>query len=86
MGVLLTIIKVFTILFPFVEIGNILAVFKTKISTLFFQMSVQIYSALGQTEGKRKAFFGKVQEWEPHREIIRIAFGCYERWKKSLLL
>ena len=55
-GVMLTIIKVFIILFLLVRIRNILAIFKTN-SKLSFQMSVQVYSLLGQTEGEWKAFF-----------------------------
>ena len=41
-GVMLTIIKVFIILFLLVRIGNILAIFKT----FSFQLSVQVYSFL----------------------------------------
>ena len=48
-----------------VGIVNILAAF----SKLFFQISVQIYSLLDQTEGERKNFSWRVQEGEPHREI-----------------
>ena len=54
-GVMLTIIKVFIILFLLVRIRNILAIFKGN-SKLSFQMSVQVYSLLGQTEGEWKAF------------------------------
>ena len=32
--------------------------FSKQISKLSFQLSVQIYSLLGQTEGERKALFG----------------------------
>ena len=49
--------------------GNTLAICKTN-STLSFQLSLQIYSFLAQTEGERKAFFGRVQEGGPHCEII----------------
>ena len=54
-GVMLTIAKVFIILFLFVRIGNILATFEIN-SMLCFQLSVQVYSLYGQTEGKRKNF------------------------------
>ena len=53
--VMLTIIKMFNILFVLVGIGNILAIFKTNQQALF-QLSVQVYSLLGQTKGERKAF------------------------------
>ena len=36
--------------------------FSKQISKLSFQLSFQIYSFLAQTEGERKAFFGRVQE------------------------
>ena len=59
MEVMLAIIKVFII--PFLlclwEEGTPWK-FSKQISKLSFQLSVQIYSLLGQTEGERKAFFG----------------------------
>ena len=60
-GLMLTIIKVFIIIFLLLEIGNILAIFKTNYK-LSFQLSVQVYSLLGQTEWERKAFFGRMQD------------------------
>ena len=59
MGVMLTIIKVLIILF-------LLCLweqetpwqFSKQISKPAFQLSVQIYSLLGQTEGERNAFLG----------------------------
>ena len=32
--------------------------FPRKISKVFFQLSVQVYFLLGETEGERKSFFG----------------------------
>ena len=57
MGVILTIIKVFIILFLLClwEWGTPWQFLK-QISKLTFQLSVQVYSLLGQTEGERKAF------------------------------
>ena len=71
MGVMLTIIKVFIILFLLCqwEQGTPWQ-FSKQISKLSFQLSVQIYSVLGQTEGERNASFGKVQEGGPNSEII----------------
>ena len=71
MGIILTIIKVFNILFLLClwEQG-ITRQCSKQISKLSFQLSFQIYSLLVQTEGERKAFFGRVQEGGPHCEII----------------
>ena len=59
-GVMLTIIKVFIILFLLClwEQGASWQ-FSNKISKLSFQLSFQIYSFLAWTEGERKAFFWK---------------------------
>ena len=56
---MLTIIKVFIILFLLClwEQGTPWQ-FSKQISKLSFELSLQIYSVLGQTEGERKAFFG----------------------------
>ena len=56
---MLTIIKVFIILFLLClwEQGTPWQ-FSKQIRKLSFQLSFQIYSLLGQTEGERKAFFG----------------------------
>ena len=48
--------------------GDTLAAFK-KMRKLFFQMSIQVYSVLGQAEGKRKTFYQRVQEGGLDREI-----------------
>ena len=57
--IMLTIIKVFMILFLlFMERENTLAVSK-QISKLFLIMNVQVYIFLGQTEGEMKAFSGR---------------------------
>ena len=65
MEVMLPITKVFIILF-------LLGLWKQEtpwqfskqISKLSFQLSVQIYSLLGQTEGERKTFFGGCKRGE----------------------
>ena len=55
-GVMLNIIKVFIILFLLClwEYGTR---FLKQISKLSFQMSVQVYSLLGETEGEKKTIF-----------------------------
>ena len=60
MEVMLPIIKVFIILFLLCqwEQGTPWQ-FSKQMSKLSFQLSVQKYSLLGQTEGERKAFFWK---------------------------
>ena len=63
-----TSIDVFIILFILVRIGNTLAIFK-QISKLSFQLSIQVYSLFGQTEGERKAFFGDCPQ--EHLVVIR---------------
>ena len=70
-GVMLTIIKVFTILFLLclLEQGKPRQ-FSKEISKLSFQLSVQVCSLLGQSEGERQAFFGGCKKGKPHREII----------------
>ena len=55
-GVVLTIIKVFIILFLLVRIGNILATFKINQLALLSIECPGIFS-FGHTEGERKAFF-----------------------------
>ena len=55
--------------------------FSKQISKLFFQLSVQVYSLYGQTEGERKVFFrgckkgGHIVAFPPR------ALGCHKRWK-----
>ena len=44
--------------------------FSKQISKLFFQLSVQIYSLLGQTEGKERPFLEGARRG-PHCKIIR---------------
>ena len=60
---MLTIIKVFIIVFLLClwEQRTTLQ-FSKKISKLSFQLSLQIYSFLAQTEGEREAFFRRVEE------------------------
>ena len=43
--------------------------FPKQISKFFFQMVVQVYFLLGQTEGQRKTFFQRMQEERSHCEI-----------------
>ena len=55
--------------------------FSKQISKLSFQLSVQVYSLLGKTEGKMKAFFGGCKKGS---HIVRLpprALGCHKRWK-----
>ena len=53
-----------------VGIGNTLVASKKKISKLLFQMSVQVYFLLDETDGDRKAFFGRLQEGGLYCAII----------------
>ena len=72
-GAMLTIIKVFIILFLLYlwEQGSTLSFFQNKsVYKLSFQLSFQIYSFLVQTEGERETFFGRVQEGGPQCNII----------------
>ena len=88
MEVMLTIIKVFIILFLFClwEQGTPLE-FSKQISKPSFQLSFQIYSLLAQTEGERKAFFGwKMEKGGPHCEVIPKSTWLSREMKKSLLL
>ena len=68
---MLTIIKVFVILFLLClwEQGTPWQ-FSKQISKLSFQLSFQIYSLLAQTKGERKAFFERLQEGGPHCTIM----------------
>ena len=61
-----------------VGIGNTLAIFK-QVSTLYFQLSVQIYSFLGQTEEERRALFGGVKKWDRIVRLPRKTLGCHKR-------
>ena len=77
MGIMLTIIKVFIILFLLClwEQGTPRQ-FSKQIINISFQLSFQISSLLAQTEGERKVFFGGCKK-EDH--IVRLyprALGC----------
>ena len=87
MGVMLTIIQIFLILFLLYlwEQGTPWQ-FSKQFSKLSFQLSFQIYSLLAQTEGKRKVFFGRVQEGGRHCQIIPKRTWLIQEMKKSLLL
>ena len=45
-----------------VDIGNTQAIFK-QISKFSFQLSAQVFSLLGQSEGDRRPFFEGVRRW-----------------------
>ena len=65
---MLTIIKVFIILFLLKGIGNILAISEINRQALL-SIGCPGISFLAQTEGERKAFFEGVQEGRPHYQI-----------------
>ena len=71
MGLVLTIRKVFIILFLLCqwEPGTPWQ-FSKQISKLYFKLNLWIYSLLAQTEGERKTFLGRAQEGGTHCEII----------------
>ena len=57
-----------------VGIGNTVAAFKK----LFFQMSVQVFSFLGQNEREEEGFFREHKKGEMHCQITpKIFVGCY---------
>ena len=80
MRVMLTIIKVFIILFVPVGIGNILRVSKQG-SKLFFQMSFQVYSRLGQTERGGRPFLESQKRELSSIRLPPRALGKCKRWK-----
>ena len=53
--------------------------FSKQVSKLSFQLSVQIYSPLGQTEGERKAIFGGCKNWDHIVRLSPRALGCHKR-------
>ena len=59
-----------------VRIGNI---FQKHISELFFQLSVQVYSLLGQDEVEREAYFGGCKKGGRIVRLPRRALGCDKR-------
>ena len=76
MGVMLTIIKVFIILFVLClwEQGTPKQCSK-QIRKLSFKLSVQIYSLLSKLTGKERSFL------EGKRRLSPRALGCRKRWK-----
>ena len=44
--------------------------FSKQVSKLSFQLSFQTYSLLGQTEGEREAFYGRVKQRGPDYEVM----------------
>ena len=65
-----------------VKLGNrgTLLQFSKQISKLSFQLSVQLYSHLGQTEGKKRVFSGRCKRGH----IVRLpprALGYHKRWR-----
>ena len=68
----LIIIKVFHHAIPTLPVGTAehpVNFQKKSVYKLSFQLSLQIYSLLAQTEGERETFSGQVQEGEPHCNI-----------------
>ena len=62
--------------------GNTLAIFNfQQICKLSFQLSVQIYYLLGQTEEERKAFFGGCKKEGHNVRLPPRALCCHKRWK-----
>ena len=58
--------------------------FSEQISKLSFQLSVQVYSLLGQIEEQTKGFFGGCKNWGGH--IVRLhsrSIGFLKKWKVS---
>ena len=87
MGVMLTIIKVFIILVLLcLWKQGTPSQFSKQISKLSLQVSVQIYSLLGQTEGERNAFYGGCKKGDHIVILSPRAPGCHKEMKKSLLL
>ena len=81
-AVILTIIKVFIILFLLCQWEKGASMnFSKQISKLSLQLSFWIYFLLGQTEGEKKALLGRVREEGPHSELSPRALGCHNRWK-----
>ena len=77
---MLTIMKVFIILFLLWlwEQGTPWR-FSKQISKLSCQLSVQIYSLFGQTEGERNAFFGGCRKGHHIVRLSPRALGCHKR-------
>ena len=77
---MLTIIKVFIILFLLClwEKGTPWQ-FSKQVSNFSFQLSVQVYSLLGQTEEERKAFFGGFKKGGRIVRLPQRALGCHKR-------
>ena len=77
---MLTIMKVFVILFLLYlwEQGTPWQ-FSKQISKLSFQLSVQIYSLLGQTEGESKVFFAGCKKGD---YIVRLSPGALGSQKR----
>ena len=78
-GVMLTIIKVFIILFLLLRIGTILAIFRINQLKICFQLSVKVFSLLNQTEGERKAFLGGYKKGGHIVQLPPRALGCHKR-------
>ena len=89
-GVMLTIIKVFIILFiPCLWKQGANWIFSKQDLKLSVELSVQRYYLLGQTESEIKILFRGSKTWELLEDaglLVRLsarALGCYKRWKKS---
>ena len=59
-----------------VRIGNI---FQKHISELYFQLSVHVYSLLGQDEAEREAYFGGCKKGGRIVRLSRRELGCDKR-------
>ena len=82
MGVTLTIIKVFIILFLLCqwEQGRSWQ-FSKEVSKLSFQLSLQIYYLLSQTEGKERSFLKGYKKGDHIVRLYQRALGCCKIWK-----
>ena len=55
--------------------------FSKQIRKLSFQLSVQMYFLLYQTEGERNTFFGGCKKRDHIVRLSPRALGCHKRWK-----
>ena len=66
-----------------VVIGYSLEIFQT-ISKVYFHLSVQAYSLLGQTKEERKACFGGCKKEGCIVRLSQRTLGCHKKWKSLL--
>ena len=55
--------------------------FSKQISKISFQLTVQIYTLLGQTEGEKKVYFGGCKKRDHIVGLSPRALGCHKRLK-----